>query len=188
LLLLADDLSDIAITPAAERWLAEIAETDRLREHAVPSAVSTVVARLQAIEQGINLDVALTPRVRLRTKSGHRLALHASRLLAGASMPGKIAVIFEVARPFEISPLIMQVYDLCKREGEIMQSVLRGLSTREMADTFHIAAYTVQDHLKAIFDKVGVGSRRELVGQLFAQHYQRRIMVGGDLDTSGWFK
>jgi DNA-binding CsgD family transcriptional regulator len=188
LLLLADDLSGMAITPAAERWLAEIAETDRLREHAVPAAVSAVVARLQAIEQGIHPDVALTPRVRLRTKSGHWLALHASRLTSGASTPGQIAVIFEVARPFEISPLIMQVYGLSNREGEIMQSILRGLSTREMADTFHIAAYTVQDHLKAIFDKVGVGSRRELVGQLFAQQYQRRIIDGRDLDTNGWFR
>jgi DNA-binding CsgD family transcriptional regulator len=79
-----------------------------------------------------------------------------------------IAVIFEVARPVEIAPLIVQVYDLSRREGEIMQGVLRGLSTAEMADRFHISSETVQDHLKAIFDKVGVRSRRELVGGLVA--------------------
>jgi DNA-binding CsgD family transcriptional regulator len=187
-LLLTDDGSGVAISPAAERWLAEIAETDRRHEQALPPIVSAVVARLHAMEQGILLDAGPMPKVRLRTRSGQWLELHASRLSSGTSEQGQVAVIFEVARPLQISLLISQAYDLSKREGEIMQSVLRGLSTREMADTFHIAGYTVQDHLKAIFEKVGVGSRRELVGRLFAQQYQPRIMAGSDLDTDGWFR
>jgi DNA-binding CsgD family transcriptional regulator len=44
--------------------------------------------------------------------------------------------------------------------------VLRGRPTAEIADTLHISRHTLQDHLKAIFDKVGVRSRRELVGRL----------------------
>jgi DNA-binding CsgD family transcriptional regulator len=186
LLLLAEDLSVVAITPAAERWLVEVAEADWPRKQALPSAVSAVVARLQAIEQGMDAEGTLMPRVRLHTVSGHWLVLHASRL-SGPSVPGPIAVIFEVARPVEIAPLIAQAYDLSRREGEIMQSVLRGLSTAEIADVFHIASYTVQDHLKAIFEKVGVSSRRELVGQLFAQQYQPRILSGRDINSTGWF-
>jgi DNA-binding NarL/FixJ family response regulator len=146
------------------------------------------VARLHAIEQGIRADAALMPMVRLRTRSGHWLELHASRLSSGRSEQGQVAVIFEVARPLQISPLIAQAYDLSRREGQIMQSVLCGWSTREMADSYHIATYTVQDHLKAIFENVGVGSRRELVGRLFAQQYQPRIMAGADVDTDGWFR
>ena len=126
------------------------------------------------------------PRVRLRTVSGHWLVLHASRL-SGPSVPGPIAVIFEVARPAEIAPLIAQAYDLSRREGEIMQGVLRGWSTAEIANAFYISSDTVQDHLKAIFEKVGVRSRRELVGQLFAQQYQPRILSGCDLGADGWF-
>jgi len=185
-LLLAEDHSVVAITPVAERWLTELAEADWPRQRALPSAVSAVVARLQALEQGQDAEATLLPKVRLRTASGHWLVLHASRLL-GPSTPSQIAVIFEVARPVEIAPLIVQAYDLTKREGEILQSVVRGVSTREMADTFQISSQTVQDHLKAIFEKVGVRSRRELVGSLFAQQYQPRIMAGRDVDATGWF-
>jgi DNA-binding CsgD family transcriptional regulator len=176
----------VAITPAAERWLAEVAEMDQSHKLALPSAISAVVARLQAIERSTEVSPALLPKVRLRTASGHWLVLHASRL-SGPSTPGQIAVIFEVARPAEMAPLIVQAYDLSKRESEIMQSVLRGLSTAEMVATFQISSNTVQDHLKAIFEKVGVSSRRELVGQLFAQQYRPRLVAGRDLDANGWF-
>jgi DNA-binding CsgD family transcriptional regulator len=185
LLLLAEDLSVVAITPPAERWLAEIAEADSPGKQAVPNAVAAVVGRLQALEQGKDAQLDLVPRLRLRTASGQWLVLHASRLSAPG--PGHIAVIFEVARPAEIAPLIMQVYDLSKREGETMQLVVRGFSTAEISQEFHISPNTVQDHLKAIFEKTGVRSRRELVGHLFAQQYQPRIEAGHGLDTTGWF-
>ena len=120
--------------------------------------------------------------------SGQWLSLHASRLSRTLDRQDPVAVVFEVARPLEISPLIVQAYDLSKRESELMQSILRGLSTREIADTYYITTNTVQDHLKAIFAKVGVSSRRELVAQLFAQQYQPKIMVGRDLDANGWFR
>jgi len=186
LLLLAEDLSVVAITPAAERWLAEVGEADWPHKQALPYAVSAVVARLQALERNIDAQPDLVPRVRLRTASGHWLVLHASRL-SGQRAQGQIAVIFEVARPAEVAPLIVQAYDLSKRESEILQLVARGLSTAEIAETFHISSNTVQDHLKAIFEKVGVRSRRELVGQLFAQQYQPRIAAGHGLDARGWF-
>jgi DNA-binding NarL/FixJ family response regulator len=186
LLLLAEDLSVVAITPAASRWLAEVAEVAWSHKLALPSVISAVVARLQAIERSTEVPPALLPKVRLRTASGHWLMLHASRL-SGPSTQAQIAVIFEVARPAEIAPLIVEAYDLSKRESEILQSVVRGLSTTEIAEAFHISSNTVQDHLKAIFEKVGVRSRRELVGQLFAQQYQPRIASGRGLDVNGWF-
>jgi DNA-binding CsgD family transcriptional regulator len=184
--LLAEDRSVVAITPAAERWLAEVGEADWPRKQALPNAVSAVVGRLQALEQGKDGQLDLPPRVRLRTASGHWLLLHASRL-AGSPAQGQIAVIVEVARPAEVAPLIVQAYDLSKRQSELMQLVVRGLSTAEIAEAFHISSNTVQDHLKAIFEKVGVRSRRELVGHLFAQHYLPRIEAGRDLDINGWF-
>ena len=47
---------------------------------------------------------------------------------------------------------------------------LAGLATREIADQLHLSAYTVQDHLKAIFVKTGVRSRGALLGQALLDH------------------
>src|ERR671917_208989 len=187
LLLLADDLSLAAITPAAEGWLAEVAKSDWPSASELPEAVYAVAARLLALERGgSHAPPDLMPRTRLRTASGRWLVLHASRLRAQGT-EGPIAVIFEEARPSEIAPLIVDAYGLTKREGEITSLVLRGLSTAEVSGELHITPNTVRDHFKAIFDKVGVRSRRELVGQVFAQQYQPRTATGHALDADGWF-
>ena len=186
LVLLGDDLSLAAITPAAEGWLAEVAKGDWPGSLELPGAVYAVAARLLALERGGHTPPELMPRIRLRTASGRWLVLHASRLRA-ADTEGRIAVIFEEARPSEIAPLIVDAYGLTKREGEITQLVLRGLSTAEVSEELHITANTVRDHFKAIFDKVGVRSRRELVGQVFAQHYQPFMATGDEPNADGWF-
>jgi DNA-binding CsgD family transcriptional regulator len=186
LVLLGDDLSLAAITPAAEGWLSEVAKSDWPGSLELPGAVYAVAARLLALERGGHELADLMPRTRLRTASGRWLVLHASRLRA-ASSEGQIAVIFEEARPSEIAPLIVDAYGLTKREGEITQLVARGLSTAEVSEELHITPNTVRDHFKAIFDKVGVRSRRELVGQIFAQQYHPRMATGRELDANGWF-
>ena len=185
--MLADDLSLVATTPAAEGWLAEVAKSDWHSALELPGAVYAVAARLLALERGGSYaSPELMPRTRLRTTSGRWLVLHASRLRT-AETEGQIAVIFEEARPSEIAPLIVDAYGLTRREGEITRLVLRGLSTAEVSEELHITPNTVRDHFKAIFDKVGVRSKRELVGQVFAQQYQTRMATGHVLDADGWF-
>jgi DNA-binding CsgD family transcriptional regulator len=186
LVLLTDDLSLVASTPASERWLAEVEQSDWRSSLELPNAVYAVAARLLALERGGHTPPDLMPRIRLRTASGRWLVLHASRLRAAVT-EGQIAVIFEEARPSEIAPLIVDAYGLTKREGEITRLVLRGLSTAEVSEELHITPNTVRDHFKSIFDKVGVRSRRELVGQVFAQQYQPRMAAGQMLDPDGWF-
>jgi DNA-binding CsgD family transcriptional regulator len=187
LLLLGDDLSLAAITPAAEAWLAEVARNDWRGSLELPDAVYAVAARLLSLERGgTHEQPDPMPRTRLRTASGRWLVLHATRLRA-ADAEGRMAVIFEEARPSEIAPLIVDAYGLTKREGEITRLVLRGLSTAEVSGELYITPNTVRDHFKSIFDKVGVRSRRELVGQVFAQHYQPRMATGREPDADGRF-
>jgi len=172
-LILTDDLSITAMTAATEYWLAELTEAEGGDRHTLPRPVQMVVAGLRALERGI-VTAGFTPKARARTRSGHWLVLYASRLI-GTVGDGHISVIFELAQPAEISPLIMLAYDLTKREGEITRCVLLGWSTAEIALRLHISPNTVQDHLKAIFTKVGVGSRGELTGRIFARHYQPHL-------------
>jgi DNA-binding NarL/FixJ family response regulator len=186
LVLLADDLSLVATTPAAEAWLAEVSRSDWPSSLELPDAVYAVAARLLALERGGHAPPELMPRLRLRTASGRWLVLHASRLRTGGT-EGRMAVIFEEARSSEIAPLIADAYGLTKRESEITRLVLHGLSTNQVSTELHITPNTVRDHFKSIFDKVGVRSRRELVGQVFAQHYQPRMATGHEPNADGWF-
>jgi DNA-binding CsgD family transcriptional regulator len=176
LIVLAEDLTVVATTAAAERWLAELQDWPRRRD--LPNAVLVLAARLRSLERDGGPHVL--PRARVRTPSGRWLVLHAARL-AGAEGAGAIAIITEVARPAEIAPLILQAYGLTEREAQIAGLVLRGAATREIAASLAVAAATVQQHLKAIFDKTGVRSRRELVAQIFGQQYAPRLVAGAAL-------
>jgi DNA-binding CsgD family transcriptional regulator len=63
--------------------------------------------------------------------------------------------------------MVARAHQLSQRETDIALIVLRGLSTSEIAAYLFISACTVQDHLKSIFEKVGVRSRRELATEIF---------------------
>jgi len=175
-LIVSDDLAVLTMNSAAQYWLAELAEAELETKHILPHIVQTVVARLQTIEREIEGTAPAMPKVRLQTPSGQWLMLYASRL-SHPTEPGQVAVMFEVAHPVEITPLIMQAYHLTKREGEVTQLILRGCATTEIAATLCISSNTVQDHLKAIFDKVNVRSRRELIGRIFMQQYQPHFVA-----------
>ena len=62
-------------------------------------------------------------------------------------------------------------YALTGRELEVTHLVARGQSTAEIAFALSVSRHTVRDHLKAVFEKVGVASRGELTSRLFAEQY-----------------
>ena len=98
----------------------------------------------------------------------HRRLAQPARLPAGLATETRIAVVVEPAEPHSTLGVLLAAYGLTARELDVARHVLRGDSTKAIANTLHISAHTVQDHLKSVFDKVGVRSRRDLVGRLLA--------------------
>ncbi|WP_375491375.1 helix-turn-helix transcriptional regulator, partial [uncultured Jatrophihabitans sp.] len=95
------------------------------------------------------------------------------RWLAVQAMPldgadGRRAVVLTVdaASPTSIGQLALAARGLTVREQDVAQLVLQGASTKAIAATLHLSPHTVQDHLKSIFAKLGVRSRREMIAQL----------------------
>lgn len=164
---------------AAKRWLEQLITTTPAPGQ-VPNVVSAVAYRALLAAWG---GGAAAARARVPTTEGRWLLVHSSVL--GDPGEGLTAVILEPARPPEMAPLIAEAYGLTARERDVTQLVIQGRSTEEIAAALYLSPYTVQDHLKSIFDKVGVRSRRELVGQVFFQHFVPRF--GEPLGTQGWF-
>jgi len=63
----------------------------------------------------------------------------------------------------------MRAWALTPREREVTRLVIDGLSSDDIAAALFISVHTVRDHLKVIFGKVGVSSRRDLAAALAGQ-------------------
>lgn len=77
------------------------------------------------------------------------------------------AVLLTPARAPDALRAIARAYDLTEREEQVLDLVSRGLTTGEIAARLWVTPHTVQDHLKNVFEKVGVRSRRELMPRIF---------------------
>ena len=160
---LAADNSVVTSNGAADRWL------DELRPVYLPPVVVAVAARARTVADGRGGAVA---RARVRTASGRWLLVRGTRLGDAAAT---VAVILEPLRPHELAPLIADPYGLTDRERAVTELVAQGLDTQTMSERLHISSWTVQDHLKAIFEKLQVSSRGELTARLFFEHYAPRL-------------
>ena len=79
----------------------------------------------------------------------------------------------------DLAPLIADAYDLTERERIVTQLVAAGLQTAAIALRLQISSWTVQDHLKSVFDKTGVCTRGELVARVFFAHDVPRLTTVG---------
>jgi DNA-binding NarL/FixJ family response regulator len=168
-LLLLDDEDGIEMANAsATAWLDEL--RGRRRRRRLPLVVTAVADRARAVESG-QTDVAATARV--RAASGRWVLVSGSVLYNGTH--ARTAVRLEPARAPELAEIVAEAYGLTPRERHVTELVARGLPYAAIAARLHLSTYTVQDHLKAVFEKLDVSSRGELVARLFVDHHQ----VGG---------
>jgi DNA-binding NarL/FixJ family response regulator len=57
-------------------------------------------------------------------------------------------------------------YSLTPREKLVVSFVLRGYANKEIAERCHISEQTVKDHLKHVYEKVGIHQRTALLARL----------------------
>jgi DNA-binding CsgD family transcriptional regulator len=161
IIILGSDLSVMSINPRAERWLADIADIEwpAPLELPIPIYAAATQAALGAVEDA-------TPRAatRLRRAKGGWITVQAS--LLRSSTGHQVAIVLDAANPTQLSSLILAAHGLTPAQSRVAALVLLGRSTRHIVAELHISSNTVQEHLHAVFDKFGIGSRRELVSVL----------------------
>jgi DNA-binding CsgD family transcriptional regulator len=173
LIVLDEDWQVRSMTPGAEVLLADLPGGDASAARgAMPACVLSVAGRaLRSMETaGTTGEVAVA---RVRTTSGQWMILHGAPLVRDAGR--RVAVIVERGDPDRLAPLLMAAYELTDREKDVTRLVLHGANTSSIAATLSVSPQTVQQHLKSIFDKTSVQSRRELVGKVFFGHYEPRV-------------
>lgn len=170
-LLILDHNWDVdSATAGVGRWLSELPDGDWAAGR-LPSSVVTLAGRALSLAEHPDRSEITVSRV--LSRSGTWIVLHGACLTS----PGdpRIAIIIEAANPGRLYPLLMSAYGLTEREKDITKLVLQGSSTSQIAADLVLSPHTVQQHLKSIFDKTGVHSRRDLVGKVFFAHYEPRF-------------
>jgi DNA-binding CsgD family transcriptional regulator len=160
-----------SMTPGVKSLLSDLPDGD-LDAGRLPSSVHAVAGRALRTAEGVD-DPGEVALARVLSQSGTWVVLHGTSLVGTGSR--RVAVIVEPAHPARIAPLLMSAYGLTEREQEVTRLVLRGDSTIQIAERLVVSPHTVQEHLKKIFEKTGVRSRRDLVGKVFFAHYEPRF-------------
>jgi DNA-binding CsgD family transcriptional regulator len=176
LLVLGPDGELISANDDALAWVEELPidgwEVDMIRpgpfSERLPLVVISTVMRARVTADS---GEASSSRIRMRSRTGRWLVCHASCLRDSEGNPGETAVVIEPAKASEIAPIIVQAYELSDREQDITKLIAQGVGTTEISERLHLSVHTVRDYVKAVFEKVGVSSRGELIATMFAEHY-----------------
>src|SRR4051812_14594661 len=165
LVIVTETFEVVSLTPGVERWLEQLPGGDG----ALPHAVLSVAGRaLRAAPAAPEMAYA-----RVLSRAGRWLVIHGAVLQSEGAR--RVAVIVEPSQPARISPLLMAAYGLGERGQDGARQVLTGAPRAAVARALAISPHTVQQPLKAVFEKTGVRTRPELVAKVFFAHYEPRL-------------
>ncbi|HZQ65475.1 MAG TPA: helix-turn-helix transcriptional regulator [Gaiellaceae bacterium] len=169
------------VTPRAVELLAT------LRSPARPESDDTPPTPLLALAAFVRAAEDAGPQshaVAVPTASGW-ITLHAS--LPEGRAAGRVAIVLERTATAQSTVLRLEAYGVTPREREIAVLLARGLTNPEIAAELVLSLYTVQDHVKSLFEKTGVASRQELVARIFLDDYWPQIVRQTPIAADGGF-
>lgn len=156
-LVLDRDLRPVSWTTGARAWIDALPSAHLFASWGMlPSVVYPTAVLARSRE-----DAA---RALVQAVDGRWVTIEAAAL--EGEREGEVAVNLRSATANETFELLCRVYALSQREREIVSLLVAGLDTRAIAERLFISTHTVQDHLKSVFAKVGIHSRRELLATL----------------------
>jgi DNA-binding CsgD family transcriptional regulator len=155
-IVLDHDLTCVSLTANARAWIDVLPSAKLFAAFGMLPSVIYPAAALARVPQSASGAHALLLAVDGRWVMVEAAALEGRR-------EGEIAVTLRAATASETFELLCRAYALSARERDVVGAVTAGLDTRAVGERLFISAYTVQDHLKSVFRKIGVHSRRELI-------------------------
>jgi len=161
-LVLSPDLRVRSQTPQTQEYLRTLVPPPDGRAP-IPAVAYNVAAQLLAVEDGIDANPAAA---RVHVTDGVWMTARAARLDGPAAVREQdIVVTLEQSSAVERVDLFCRAFGLTPRERELIEHLVAGQDTREIARRMFLSENTVQDHLKAIFAKTATRSRRALLAQ-----------------------
>jgi DNA-binding CsgD family transcriptional regulator len=156
---------------------AAIPTTDQTPPTAVLALAAFARRRRNAPDQ--QPDVVGVP-----TSSGW-ITLHAS--LPDGRADGQVAIVLERTASPQTTMLRLEADGVTPREREIATLIAQGLTNPEIAEALVLSPFTVQDHIKSLFEKTGVSSRQGLVARVFLDDYMPQLAGRTPLTSAGGF-
>jgi len=163
-------------TPGTDELLDSLRHADPV-VRSVPASVLIVAAQTRAAGR----DGRRPEPLHVPTASGW-VTLYGS-MPSGAR--DRVAVVIQGTPEDQAVPLRLEAFALSPREREVATLIAQGLDTAAISERLFISPWTVQDHCKAIFEKTGTRTRRELRALVFFQDHLPAIVVRTPLDAGG---
>jgi DNA-binding CsgD family transcriptional regulator len=161
-LLLSPELQVRGQTPETMQYLRVLVPPEEGRQP-IPSAAYNVAAQLLAAEAGVDSN---PPSARVHLSDCRWMTVRAARIDgSGAQHERDIAVTIEETSASQRVDLFARAFGLSARERELLDHLVAGRDTREIARHMFLSENTVQDHLKSVFVKTATHSRRTLLSR-----------------------